>query len=199
MRGFILSILVGAVIPITGVAEDINATGSVTMTDGTSYNALAFRTGCFTFLKNAELTVRRPETGEPVRMPTTKIRSVSVDGTFDSSRKFSDGSNHDAAGLVGNMFLTGGANLSLGEEPPATSITVGNKCEIKIIDQFTGTEQWIPLNIRREIYDGPYIALIDFEGIGDVKWSESSKRVFPDQYNFDPFTGERLVPIDQGN
>lgn len=190
------SVMVAGLVACFGSAafSDVqNATATVVMTDGTRYEVLEFDRGehqdCIPMLNYDKMQVVRPDGDVSVEIPVSLVTRIEIN-SYDGKNK------NDDDRIEGQLILSNGNSLPLGRDNGMTRLGVdhNSSCSITILDDFTGVEQDIRLDFYRG-EDGPNVAMVDFEGIGGVKWSTTSNRIFPDSYSFDPFTGSQLVPF----
>ena len=168
------------------------ATATIVMTDGTRYDVLEFSRHCLYDFRRENLSIVRPGDNLVVEIPTSQVDMIQISG-LGERRRF--GGSAFFSPVEGEMLLSNGNSIPLGIGSSLTRILVDldKQCTIDILDDFTGVRQTIPFRFDRG--DGVSVALIDFTGIGSVKWSPTSDRVFPSSYSFDPFTGTQLLPI----
>ncbi|NMM46569.1 hypothetical protein HH303_18910 [Rhodospirillaceae bacterium KN72] len=92
------------------------------------------------------------------------------------------------------VVLKNGNIASMGVFKDRSERSLGSRLVATCEDTFTGKKQeqtlyWGTVDSK----DGPRVLSANFEETGNVKWSNGSKRFFPVGFEFDPYTGERLI------
>ena len=205
MQKIILTAVSSAVVFVgfaTTVIAQQAATAKIVLRDGTKYDVLEFDEGgrhkCLPFLNNEEIMVTRPSGDAEVPLSVNEVQQLEIaDYPYGGKPSHRDHFN----GVEGFLVFKNGRRIRLGSEKQLgeTQLYVKDdgECKIDILDDFTGRRQTIDFDFNAN--GERAVALVDFEGVGNVLWSPSSDRIFPQSYSFDPFTGEKLVPTSEND
>ncbi|MDZ7854519.1 MAG: hypothetical protein U5L98_18265 [Halomonas sp.] len=148
--------------------------GTVTLQDGTTYNALRIgNTGTSDITNDDEFIELHLFDGSDTFIEKNKIASFEF-------LSFKHGDRAD------EVLVT----LKNGNTARLRHLWIGEDIKVYVEDQFTEETRWIRFDPTR---GDQSIARIAFTSMGPMMWSDSSQKYFPTSYSYDPYTGEKLT------
>lgn len=176
--------------------------GTIFLKDGTKFDVLDLNKYCFPFLTGGphepiqkKFSVTHPEMNRKVEVQISDVASVDIFGLRMKN-------SYNGAILSGRITLKNGSTYEIKEEDRLmTSIVTPRHCIATVMDEVSGEPIRIEMPGAKKV-DGSFdwstrIVRVEVHGSGNARWSESSERVFPPDFLFDPYTGTRLVPYER--
>ena len=190
IKQFVLSSMAVVIFLTPAISQDRESSGIITMTDGTQHDAIRISPQCiYTFGRernnkgfmrsDGTFRLTRPSGDVAVSVPVERVASISI----FASKGVSNGWRYVTEGV---LTLSNESEVMLEDNE---EIMTRNSCQVTIFDEFTDSVQEVSLS---HVGDNR-IVQIDYTGTGTYRWSETSDRVFPVSFLFDPYTGERTV------